>query len=678
MRRSPPYVQYEGTLDCSLLDDDHVEVNPQLPTLPPAVKSMLTKDLPPADPDTDYMDHLPPITAGGPLSPLSFFQDWQSIPLSEDPLHHEIYISSMQLPRKLGQKERGASMRSDDDETSPERCPYPSLLDIGHEWVTSPESVDTDLDDESVLSSSTSSLSPPYPDSDLRQFTDSEEYLDDVDDDLYFPHASPSSTQSPVTDLYHPLEQYPSHYEHLYNPIITSPHEPPQSPPSAPQIGDPPPPSPLSLCPSFSMIDHFSAELFSTPSERGGGASTSSTAHPRSFSSFYELDDALLPCSPSRRRSKELPTLDDDSSGLQCPGSFTATSHPSAPAADTSTPSAASAEPSPQGVPPQRTQWLSLPGAETDDDLIPRELASKNYVPDPTITVPSSQPRGSLLIWGPTSSRLGLGLNGSFASDLFPPAPRSPSPENLDLDPATLAELAPEGQSEEAQKLYEMRLKTAKSESWERERCRELSALLRLKLRLDEKKHEPDYGRVHQVSLQQPSVDADAATAPLPGRSASFPCPSSTSTSVSPSCALSSPSPQRSPPRRSSSSLSSKAKITSMAQLVANMVFHRQQESPKRNSHHAAARSSRTGSLPTAAAAAQFGSGASPTPRSPLRQVTLPQSDDDVLEEEDQDQCLSPLTPFGFCESPLSYSYLTELEPLPLPIQTCGKEHDQT
>jgi hypothetical protein len=58
------------------------------------------------------------------------------------------------------------------------------------------------------------------------------------------------------------------------------------------------------------------------------------------------------------------------------------------------------------------------------------------------------------------------------------PIPRSPSPENFYLDPTILAECG----DEELQHVYELRQRTAKSEKWDRERCRELSALLRLKL----------------------------------------------------------------------------------------------------------------------------------------------------------------------------------------------------
>ena len=34
--------------------------------------------------------------------------------------------------------------------------------------------------------------------------------------------------------------------------------------------------------------------------------------------------------------------------------------------------------------------WHSLPEGETDDNLIPMDLALKNYIPDPFATVPTT------------------------------------------------------------------------------------------------------------------------------------------------------------------------------------------------------------------------------------------------------------------------------------------------
>jgi len=94
----------------------------------------------------------------------------------------------------------------------------------------------------------------------------------------------------------------------------------------------------------------------------------------------------------------------------------------------------------------QRTTWLSLPGADTDDNLILAELGSKTYIPDP-----STPPSRSLLIWGPTTrSGLPAGLpsfDGTghsthrFDVDAFPiRRPHSPE-EDFDVDPALLAKL---------------------------------------------------------------------------------------------------------------------------------------------------------------------------------------------------------------------------------------------
>jgi len=96
------------------------------------------------------------------------------------------------------------------------------------------------------------------------------------------------------------------------------------------------------------------------------------------------------------------------------------------------------------------------------------ELASKNYIPDPSETVPTSSTGSrSLLLW-----------DHDYNDRCDMPIPRSPSPENFYLDPTILEECG----DEELQNVYELRQRTAKNEKWDRERCRELSALLRLKL----------------------------------------------------------------------------------------------------------------------------------------------------------------------------------------------------
>jgi hypothetical protein len=56
--------------------------------------------------------------------------------------------------------------------------------------------------------------------------------------------------------------------------------------------------------------------------------------------------------------------------------------------------------PPPLGI-SQRTTWHSLPGADTDDDLILAELGLKTYIPDPSVTIPTTLPSRSLLIWIP-------------------------------------------------------------------------------------------------------------------------------------------------------------------------------------------------------------------------------------------------------------------------------------
>jgi len=96
------------------------------------------------------------------------------------------------------------------------------------------------------------------------------------------------------------------------------------------------------------------------------------------------------------------------------------------------------------------------------------ELASKNFIPDPCASVPTtSTGMRSLLLWD---------HDHDDRSDM--PRSLSPSPEDFHLDATVLTECG----DEELQQVYELRQRTPKSEKWERERCRELSALLRLKL----------------------------------------------------------------------------------------------------------------------------------------------------------------------------------------------------
>ena len=183
-------------------------------------------------------------------------------------------------------------------------------------------------------------------------------------------------------------------------------------------------------------------------------------------------------------------------------------------------------------------RWCSFPGCEIDDDLIPMELASKNYIPDPSQTVPTTSSTGTrslLLLWNTNN-------NNDYNDRCDIPIPRSPSPENFYLDPTILAECG----DEELQNVYELRRRTAKSEKWDRERCRELSALLRLKL--DER------GVLGGGSGGEGGGDCSHHQSDGP-RSLSWQA-------------------QSERPKR---------KIRSMAQLVASMLFHRQSDTLRRH-----------------------------------------------------------------------------------------------
>lgn len=232
--------------------------------------------------------------------------------------------------------------------------------------------------------------------------------------------------------------------------------------------------------------------------------------------SFFDYDSSTpVPCSPSRRRSASLPELEPTSFKTDLFGL-----HKSIPE-----------EPPLHDIDMDMLpdiRWCSFPGCETDDDLIPMELASKNYIPDPSETVPTTSSTGtrSLLLW-----------DHDYNDRCDMPIPRSPSPENFYLDPTILEECG----DEELQNVYELRQRTAKSEKWDRERCRELSALLRLKL--DER-----------VVLRG-GKGGDCSTNHQSGssRSNSWPQPEG--------------------PKR---------KIRSMSQLVASMLFHRQSDTMRR------------------------------------------------------------------------------------------------
>ena len=95
------------------------------------------------------------------------------------------------------------------------------------------------------------------------------------------------------------------------------------------------------------------------------------------------------------------------------------------------------------------------PGWETDNNLIPAKLASKNYIPDPSAIIPTT-PTGShsLLLWD---------HNHNNHSNM--PISCSPSSENVYLDPMMLEKYS----DEEMQKVYELRQRVAKNKKQERE-----------------------------------------------------------------------------------------------------------------------------------------------------------------------------------------------------------------
>jgi hypothetical protein len=279
--------------------------------------------------------------------------------------------------------------------------------------------------------------------------------------------------------------------------------------------------------------------------------------------SFFDYDSSTpVPCSPSRRRSTVLPKLEPSAFNADLFGLHKSISpeelEPTLPDIGMDIPD---------------IRWRSFPGCETDDDLIPMELTSKNYIPDPFETLPTtSTGTRSLLLWDHDH-------NLNDRCDM--PTPRSPSPENFYLDPTILAECG----DEELQNVYELRQRTAKSEKRDRERCRELSALLRLKLDERGVLHGGEGGSRHQRG-------------------------------------------SRSLSERQTQSDRPKHKIRSMAQLVASMLFHRQSDALRRHP------SRKVGFEPTSSHSSQYSPHPSPmggavnvhpTPRSRLSKVILPE-----------------------------------------------------
>ena len=455
---------------------------------------------------------------------------------------------------------------------SPAASPYLSYL--GEPW--SPASVSPELDDDYSLASSTTSLSP---NSDLDTFP-CEQPEDEIDDNFFSsPEVSPGADS-----IYQPLEQYPLHAPHERNGYLNDDDLSPLtfSPPSLPL-------NLLSLSESAHQPSIKNTSTYSPPFQ------------PYNYGSFnYDSSTSAVPCSPSRRRSTTLPELEPTTFNADLFGL-----HKSIPT-----------EESPDIVMDMPvSRWCSFPGCETDDDLIPMELASKNYIPDASATVPTTSTTGSrsLLLWDHD-------LNDR--SDM--PTSLSPPPENFYLDPTILAECG----DEELQQVYELRQRTAKSEKWERERCRELSALLRLKL--DERGvlgsgegggggfgggGGGDFSSHHQSGSpslsccsdlpfsSSPSSNSLTVYQPQPSSSSSSSTPSTPSSSTSTSSPVSSstqnsllfPTPSSSPsssstlpstlefPHAQSQQQGPKHKIRSMAQLVASMLFHRQSDALRRH-----------------------------------------------------------------------------------------------
>ena len=479
---------------------------------------------------------------------------------------------------------------------------------------------------------------------------------------------SPPSTQGRAPG-YHPLRQYPN-FELFHDRIdddATLSCSPPLSPPTIPD----------GHIPGVSFTHHVIEDGLQSP--------LLSPAPLPCFNSFYYFDhlSSVIPGSP-RYRAVDLPALDNESDskanhlglGLHSTG-------PSYPYEDFHS---AGEVPPPSGI-SHRTTWLSLPGADTDDDLIPAELGSKTYIPDPSITIPTTPPSRSLLIWDPTTrSGLPAGLpllDGTGHTtrrldvDALPIArPLSPD-EDFDVDPALLAKLAEQDAEKvvEVQKLCELKQRTniaavaykgregAQLDAERvRERWREVTALLRLKLASDEEKSKTtgyNYDAREEIVSGGAAGDGESPSSaplltisPLISSLLISPSPTSTSFSESPTGLTSqagfnsnTTSPQIIRRR------TSKPKITSMAQLVANMVFHRQQDlrrSPTRG---------RTwpplASTTQSAATSKTRSWTQTSPTSPLRQMILPEDLDVTLGSEGDAICGSK-----DCDSPLQLSPL--------------------
>jgi hypothetical protein len=328
-------------------------------------------------------------------------------------------------------------------------------------------------------------------------------------------------------------------------------------------------------------------------------------------------------------------------------------------------------------------------------------LGSKTYIPDPSITIPTTPPSRSLLIWDPTTrSGLPAGLPSFDGTghtthrldvDALPIArPHSPE-EDFDVDPALLAKLAAKDAEKgvEVQKLCDLKQRTnfaaCKSRDGAqfdvervREKCREVTALLRLKLASDQEATKT-VDVVHGVKKASASGGAEGGgisppSAPLLARSSIGPSIASISSHSSDpellpeslpnlstlDCSVASPSTSPRVIQRRTS----KPKITSMAQLVANMVFHRQQQDVLRRSPTRSRTWSPPASITNTTASGKTRSWTQISPTSPLRQMILPEdldgnsdSEGDTKPKEyilDSPLQLSPLC-LSLCESPESF-----------------------
>lgn len=199
------------------------------------------------------------------------------------------------------------------------RRPY-LQVDTSCQWTHSPESdsMETDTDDDSLLSHSTLSFSPPYSDSSDPPLPT---HLLDLEDERHAPSSENSPQRAPsiplarpeANTIYPPLEEYPDNFQlHDITPMDLPPHAPqhlydhydydhfPSEPgPSHEPI------SPLdtdSESPLFSSMVPESGPSFSNPF----GLLNLPSFH---YPSEWPSSDPI-PSSPSRRRSRDLPLPD--------------------------------------------------------------------------------------------------------------------------------------------------------------------------------------------------------------------------------------------------------------------------------------------------------------------------------------------------------------------------------